>query len=159
MLSSWTTVPISQRQSVIILVNKYVNDVLVSREIEAAIHAICRNMLEYTDKCQQIILNLKQNCNLANLGKDLVITSDSEMSKGTIIEDIERESSIQRNRFESMLQEKYDMMNDKSYNTTLKCRRCGSAEVSWEQKQTRSADEASTVFCTCNKCNNRWTMR
>ena len=159
MLSSWTTVPISQRQSVIILVNKYVNDVLVSREIEASIHAICRNMLEYTDKCQQIILNLKQNCNLANLGKDLVITSDSEMSKGTIIEDIERESSIQRNRFESMLQEKYDMMNDKSYNTTLKCRRCGSAEVSWEQKQTRSADEASTVFCTCNKCNNRWTMR
>jgi len=102
---------------------------------------------------------LKQNHSLAQYGSNLVVKSDSEMSQGTIIEDIERESSIRRDRFESMLQEKYDMMNDKSYNTTLKCRRCGSAEVSWEQKQTRSADEASTVFCTCNKCNNRWTMR
>jgi len=159
MLTSWSTVPTLQRQSVITLIDNYVVNIIVSRDIEASIHAICRNIYEYCDKCQQIILNLKQNPRLHNFGSSLVVLSDSQMSEGTIIEDIERESNIQRKRFESMLQEKYDMMNDKSYNTTLKCRRCGSAEVSWEQKQTRSADEASTVFCTCNKCNNRWTMR
>tara|TARA_Y100000748_G_scaffold204279_1_gene171057 strand:- start:424 stop:903 length:480 start_codon:yes stop_codon:yes gene_type:complete len=159
MLTSWTTVPVLQRQSVVVLLDNYVENVMISRDIEASIHAICRDISEYSDKCQQIILNLKQNHSLAQYGSNLVVKSDSEMSQGTIIEDIERESSIRRDRFESMLQEKYDMMNDKSYNTTLKCRRCGSAEVSWEQKQTRSADEASTVFCTCNKCNNRWTMR
>jgi DNA-directed RNA polymerase subunit M/transcription elongation factor TFIIS len=40
----------------------------------------------------------------------------------------------------------------------LFCRKCGHDEVTWHTKQTRSADEGSTVFCTCSRCFNRWKM-
>lgn len=159
MLLSWKTVPSIRRQSVLQLIDTFANDIDASRNIEASIHCSCRNVDEYTDKAQKIILNIKQNPKLISMGMNIVAMTDQKMIKGTILEDIERETNVRKLRFEQMLQEKYDMMNDKSYNTALKCRRCGSSEVSWDQKQTRSADEASTVFCTCNKCNNRWTMR
>lgn len=40
----------------------------------------------------------------------------------------------------------------------LKCRKCGSAEVQTEERQTRSADEGSTMFVTCQneECRHRW---
>jgi len=42
---------------------------------------------------------------------------------------------------------------------TVTCRVCGVAsKVDWEIKQTRSADEGSTIFCVCNKCKTRWKM-
>lgn len=159
MLTSCKTVSAHQRRDVMSLLNQFCDDIMLVRDIEAGIHCMTRNLNEYMDKSQQIILNIKNNANLKHHGSDIVLLTDIEMAKDTIIEDIEKESVNRKMRFEQMLQEKYEMLNDKSYNTTLKCRRCGSAEVSWEQKQTRSADEASTVFCTCNKCNNRWTMR
>tara|TARA_B110000008_G_C16958760_1_gene559285 strand:- start:179 stop:664 length:486 start_codon:yes stop_codon:yes gene_type:complete len=158
-LVPYVTIETERRKNVIHLLNFFCEDILVSREIESSIHSISGSIEEYINRAQQIVLNLKNNRDLKKYGKNIITKTDSEMSKGTILEDIERESLLQKIRFEQMLQEKYDMLNDKSYNATLKCRRCGSAEVSWEQKQTRSADEASTVFCTCNKCNNRWTMR
>jgi DNA-directed RNA polymerase subunit M/transcription elongation factor TFIIS len=36
------------------------------------------------------------------------------------------------------------------------CRRCKSFDVDTEQKQTRSADEPMTIFCTCNACGKRF---
>lgn len=38
----------------------------------------------------------------------------------------------------------------------LKCKKCGSYECFFEQKQTRSADEGSTTFVECKKCGNRY---
>ena len=39
------------------------------------------------------------------------------------------------------------------------CNRCGvGSEVEWSIVQTRSADEASTVFCVCRGCSARWRM-
>ena len=155
MLTSWKTISVVQRQQVLKLLTKLSN-LEKSRELEAKIHSIVRNVDEYINKCQQLALNLKNNPKLQhNVDSELIMLSDVEMSKGTILEDIENEAILRKQRFEQMLQEKYEMLNDKSFNTTLKCRRCGSSEVGWEQKQTRSADEASTVFCTCNKCKNR----
>ena len=58
-----------------------------------------------------------------------------------------------------MLQEKYDALNDKTFESIVRCRRCGSGEVTWEEKQTRSADEGATVFCACTVCKNRWVLR
>lgn len=160
MLTSWKTIDPNRRQSVMYLIFNFVNDIYYTRNVEAAIHSVCTTENEYVDKCQQIILNLKNNPILKDkYGIDILTKSDSELAENTIVADIERESKDRKVRFEQMLHEKYEMMNDKSYKATLKCRRCGSSEVSWEQKQTRSADEASTVFCTCTKCKNRWTMR
>lgn len=39
----------------------------------------------------------------------------------------------------------------------LRCKRCNSNEISYEFLQTRSADEGTTIFCTC-KCGRRWKM-
>lgn len=158
MLTSWKTVPSSRRRCVIILLNEF-TDFRIARELEAQIHCISRSVEEYIDKAQQIVQNIKLNPQLTDNYNSIMFMNNIQMSKGTIIEDIEKQTEIRQSRFEQMLQEKYDMLNDKSFNATLKCRRCGSSEVSWEQKQTRSADEASTVFCTCSKCNNRWKMK
>ena len=158
MLTSWKTISVDKRKQVLKLLTKF-STFTKSRELEASIHSIVRNADEYTNKCQQIALNLKNNPKLQDKDFELIMLSDMEMSKGTILEDIENEAILRKQRFEQMLQEKYEMLNDKSFNTTLKCRRCGSSEVGWEQKQTRSADEASTIFCTCNKCKNRWRMQ
>ena len=159
MLVSFDTIPAQKRRNVLRMLCKISNDLETSRIIESAIHSVSRQEAEYIDKAQQLIFNIKQNPALIKNKEDILLLTDDQMAKNTVIEDIQHETELRKTRFEQMLQEKYDMVNDKSYNTTLKCRRCGSAEVSWEQKQTRSADEASTVFCTCNKCNNRWTMR
>jgi transcription elongation factor S-II len=40
----------------------------------------------------------------------------------------------------------------------LTCRRCKSANVDTDAKQTRSADEPMTVFALCRECGNRWHM-
>jgi len=38
----------------------------------------------------------------------------------------------------------------------LKCGKCGKRNVTYNQLQTRSADEPMTTFCMCNECGNRW---
>ena len=40
----------------------------------------------------------------------------------------------------------------------MECNRCGSNKTYSYTKQTRSGDEATTVFAICCKCNNRWKM-
>jgi len=39
-----------------------------------------------------------------------------------------------------------------------RCRRCKNTDVTVDLKQTRSADEAMTVFVYCEKCESRWKM-
>lgn len=51
-----------------------------------------------------------------------------------------------------------DVLSGKG-NTTkgiFSCTRCKSFDVDTEQKQTRSADEPMTIFCTCNVCGKRF---
>jgi DNA-directed RNA polymerase subunit M/transcription elongation factor TFIIS len=40
----------------------------------------------------------------------------------------------------------------------LVCRKCGGDNIAIQQKQTRSADEGMTVFCTCDNCGAQWRM-
>ncbi len=39
-----------------------------------------------------------------------------------------------------------------------KCYKCGNCKTISFNKQTRSADEGTTVFCCCYICGNRWKM-
>jgi DNA-directed RNA polymerase subunit M/transcription elongation factor TFIIS len=40
----------------------------------------------------------------------------------------------------------------------LRCKKCGSNDITHEFLQTRSADEGTTIFCTCTSCKKRWKM-
>jgi len=40
----------------------------------------------------------------------------------------------------------------------LKCKKCQSNDITYEFLQTRSADEGTTIFCTCGRCRKRWKM-
>ena len=40
----------------------------------------------------------------------------------------------------------------------IRCARCKSSNISFDFLQTRSADEGTTVYCTCTVCQKRWKM-
>lgn len=131
-------------------------DLLVCREIESLCHSVSAGRQEYKDHIRHAAYNLRQN---PRLGLEVVCAADGELAKGTVKGRIEAESQARQKRFEEMLQEKYDALNDKTFTAIVRCRRCGSEEVSWEEKQTRSADEGASLFCVCNTCKNRWVTR
>ena len=51
-----------------------------------------------------------------------------------------------------------DDSQQKDVEGMVRCSRCKSSDVSWDQKQTRGADESMTVFFECKACGKRWKM-
>ncbi len=51
--------------------------------------------------------------------------------------------------------EQHQMTKDMPITQAL-CPTCGHNKAYYEQRQTRSADEASTLFFTCVKCGHKW---
>jgi DNA-directed RNA polymerase subunit M/transcription elongation factor TFIIS len=131
-------------------------DIALAREVESICHAVSQNSGEYLDHVRRAAFNLRENKEVTT---DVVLVPDEVLSRNTLSGRIQEETKLRRERFEKMLQDKYDSLNDKSFEAIVKCRRCGSSEVSWDEKQTRSADEGATVFCMCLTCKNRWVMR
>jgi transcription elongation factor S-II len=132
------------------------DDVALCRNVESLCHAYSATVTEYADRMRHATHNLRTN---SRLREEVVTASDEVLTQGTLVERLRKEAALRRARFESMLQEKYDALNDQTFEAIVRCRKCGSQEVTWEEKQTRSADEGATVFCTCTVCKNRWTMR
>lgn len=145
-----------KRKRALLLLCKY-RPFEFSREVESAIHSKSHTVIDYNNNVLRVAWNLNNNPTINSI--DVVFESDKNLINGTILERIEIETKARTDRFEQMLQEKYDSINDKNYSTLIKCRRCGSEEVSYDEKQTRSADEAATIFCFCSTCNQRWIMR
>ena len=132
------------------------NDIELCLETEARCHALTTSVSDYHDLILRCAHSLRLN---SSLGKEVAMLTDAETQRGTILEDVENERKQRRQRFEEMLQEKFESMDDETFKSIVTCRVCGSNDVQWEEKQTRSADEGATVFCTCIKCKNRWVMR
>lgn len=40
----------------------------------------------------------------------------------------------------------------------IRCGKCKSTEIAFDFLQTRSADEGTTVYCSCTACGKRWKM-
>jgi DNA-directed RNA polymerase subunit M/transcription elongation factor TFIIS len=51
-----------------------------------------------------------------------------------------------------------ELTEDVLPNTGLRCKKCGSNDITHDFLQTRSADEGTTIFCTCTNCKKRWKM-
>jgi DNA-directed RNA polymerase subunit M/transcription elongation factor TFIIS len=62
---------------------------------------------------------------------------------------IETKSKRDKNKFET---------NVAAATDTFTCRKCKGNQCTYYQMQTRSADEATTIFVQCVLCNNRWRM-
>ena len=68
-----------------------------------------------------------------------------------------QEAAAERGR--AMLQEQAHGGDDEGApDAGLRCQRCGSSDISVNLMQTRSADEGSTIYCTCAVCGKRWKM-
>ena len=128
----------------------------LGRRIEAHCHNVSTTEEEYVAHILNAAFNIRNN---PRLGENVVFLSDSEMAEGTPLGAIEADRAAREARFAKMLQEKYDELEDREFQSIVHCRKCGSDNVSWEEKQTRSADEGATVFCVCMKCKTRWVVR
>lgn len=126
------------------------------RDIEAYCHAHSASEFEYLDMIRRCAFNLEVNL---STGFDVVSDTDAQLAENTLAGRILAEATERERRFQAMLEEKYESLNDQTFTAIVRCRRCGCEEVTWEEKQTRSADEGATVFCSCTRCKNRWVMR
>ena len=131
-------------------------DLGLARDVEAACHALAHSADEYGDHVRRAAFNLHAN---PALGREVVDADEDALTRGVLVGRIRDETRARAERFERMLQEKYDALNEGEYTAIVRCRRCGSTEVAWEEKQTRSADEGGTLFCACTTCKNRWVVR
>lgn len=124
--------------------------------IEAAVaSAVVRSRIrcDYEAKIRQLAWNLKKNPGLrVHPDEVLVRLDDKTMARGTDVEQWTTE-------FEMELAKESHLVNPESHSSSLlKCRRCKSERISTKQVQTRGADEAMTVFCSCDDCSLRWKM-
>ena len=51
-----------------------------------------------------------------------------------------------------------DFLDEEDGVSLMQCSKCHSANIVWEQKQTRGADESMTIFFQCKNCGKRWKM-
>ena len=111
----------------------------------------------YLSSMRCLLYNLQTNPPLRGVDAGTLATmSDEEMRKGTVLQDIEQTEEDRRSRFEAMLQERNDSVETRHSN--IRCRKCKRSNLAFEQKQTRGADEAMTVFLTCKDCGLNWKL-
>ena len=119
-----------------------------ARLVEAEVHSEATDEQSYVDDVRRLATSIRRNVTNAQAGA--CFKSDEELARGTLVETIREAERQRRERFERMLHEKYESIatND-AQDASLRCRRCKSTDVTWEQKQTQSADEGATSFCVC----------
>ena len=101
-------------------------------------------------------------CNPALAAVDparLIHMTNEEFAAGTVVERVQSEEQERMRGFIELLKEKYEnVVKAQSSDSILNCRNCGSNDISFSQKQTRGADESSTIFCQCQVCSKRWRL-
>lgn len=132
------------------------DDPLLCRDLEAACRSLAQSTEGYIDHIRRVAFNLTSN---PKVGLEVVRAHDNDLTCDTLVGRIRDEARVRALKFEHMLQEKYEAIDDHEFKAIVRCRRCGGTDVVWDEKQTRSADEGASVFCTCTTCKNRWVLR
>jgi transcription elongation factor S-II len=107
----------------------------------------------YLDHLRSIFVNLRNDklIQMVTNGEikahELAFMTHHEMKPEKWDEMIKAKSIRDKSKFETKLEASTD---------TFTCRKCRSKKCSYVQLQTRSADEAMTVYVTCCECGNRW---
>lgn len=114
----------------------------------------------YVNKCRSLYTNLDNNSYIQNnnlitkvkQSNDFDIDNIASMSYQELFPEIWKQMMDEKYKREKMLyEEKQEAMTDQ-----FKCARCKSRKCTYYELQTRSADEAMTIFITCINCGNRW---
>ncbi len=107
----------------------------------------------YLDHLRSVYINLK-NDKLVNLVKSgeikshqIAFMTHQEMCPEKWEELIKAKSIRDKNKFEQ---------NFEAATDTFTCRKCKSKKCTYYQMQTRSADEAMTIYVSCLECGTRW---
>jgi DNA-directed RNA polymerase subunit M/transcription elongation factor TFIIS len=106
----------------------------------------------YTDLLRRAAWAIESTKTVTDNAQTFLEKSDSSFIIGTKHEQTEH-------IFYEKLDRARGVMNDKGSRPTkgiFSCVKCKSFDVDTEQKQTRSADEPMTIFCTCNVCGQRF---
>ena len=108
----------------------------------------------YIDKFRSMFLNIKSNKDFMNKiinggidPKQIAFLSHQEINPERWKDIIDKKKI----RDESKL-----TTGVKSNTSLYTCKRCKSKECTFVEVQTRSADEASTIYVTCNNCGKNW---
>lgn len=122
--------------------------------------ASCGCLETYHGQLRRQAFNVACNPGLASADAvRLMHMSNEEFAAGTVIERVQREEQERMRGFTELLKEKYEnVVRAQSSDSILNCRNCGSSDISFSQKQTRGADESSTIFCQCRVCSKRWRL-
>ena len=107
----------------------------------------------YVDHLRSVYINLK-NTDIVSQVKDGTIKSHTiafmthqEMYPERWVAMLEQKSKRDKSKFE---------VNMEAATDTFTCKKCKSKKCSFYLLQTRSSDEATTVFVTCLSCGFRW---
>ena len=109
------------------------------------------------DKLQQLVFHLQSNPDIAIEVPEpskLFNLSDAELVAFIDIA-AETKHAEKITKYQNLVATMFDNTSNTS---VLYCKYCKVGEVEWSVKQTRSADEGSTVYCYCKGCRMRWRM-
>jgi DNA-directed RNA polymerase subunit M/transcription elongation factor TFIIS len=84
---------------------------------------------------------------------------DRELGKGTLAEKFVLDNEDRERKLREINAGRGGL--EESGRTLLRCHRtptCRNAKVTWDQAQSRGADEASTIYATCTNCGATWKM-
>jgi transcription elongation factor S-II len=113
----------------------------------------------YFNKCRSLYSNLKDDSYIKNTelikkvkNNEISLENIAFMSFQELFPSHWKKIMDEKYKKEKMMYEtKVEAMTDQ-----FKCRRCKSRKCTYYELQTRSADEAMTIFITCLNCGNRW---
>lgn len=134
----------------------------LARELEANLHTTCENAVDYTSKLTRTIFILRNgnpNVVMERLAKRQdVLHCIDELLVETKVKRWKDQVEAHETRFNAMLKEKYEELKTSGgeSDALLTCTSCGSANVIFDQVQTRSADEGMTIIACCLKCGRKW---
>lgn len=131
----------------------------MAAELEDAIYAEFKNTdMKYKNRIRSRVANLKDPKNPGLRGNFMCgAVSAKQLAKMTPEEMASDEMKKLREKFVK------EAINDAQLATVqgtktdlLKCGKCKKRNCTYNQLQTRSADEPMTTFVMCNECGNRW---
>jgi len=116
------------------------------------------NQMKYKNQIRSRVFNLKDKKNPVLRGNFLLgIITPKRLASMTSEEMASDDIKKQRDKFVKEGIDNSRLAQVEGTKTDLlKCGKCGKRNCTYNQIQTRSADEPMTTFVLCNECGNRW---